>query len=132
MRSTQPLELTPKAVAQIEQMLGVLGRVVEHSLRERAHGPVGALMLLVELHAEEPLEERGKTERANPEQLGCHPRVEDVRRVPAVVLMQEPQIVIGVVQHDLDLPRFEQRAKSFGNADGERIEDRARLARGEL
>mgnify|MGYP003286824483 CR=1 FL=1 len=44
-----PVELAAQVVAQVEQPARVLRRVVEHSLRQRAHRPVGALMLLVEL-----------------------------------------------------------------------------------
>ena len=118
--SVQLRELVAKSVAEIEQVLGVLRRVVEHALRERSHRPVGALMLLVELHAEEPLEQRGQTERANAEQLCGDARVEDVRDSPAVVLMEQPQIVVGVVKDDFDVARLEQAPEPLGNSDRER------------
>ena len=97
-----PLELALQLVAQLEQVDRVLRGVVEHPLRQRPHRPVGALVLLVELHAEVPLEQRGEAERAEAEQLRCDARVEDVADVPAVVLLEQTQIVVGVVKDDLD------------------------------
>ena len=64
LRAARALQLGLQPVAQLEQIHRVLRRVVEHALRERAHRPVGALVLLVELHAEVALEQRGEPERA--------------------------------------------------------------------
>ena len=55
-RPAEPRELVAKPIAQVEQVLGVLSRVLEHARCKRAHGPVCALVLLVELHAKEPLQ----------------------------------------------------------------------------
>ena len=79
---------------------------------ERAHRPVGALVLLVELHPEVLLEQRGEPDRRNAEELGGDTSVEQARDAPAVVLPQEAQIVVGVVKDDLDLqdPRGARRA----------------------
>ena len=104
-----PLELGLEPVAKLQQMDGVLRRVVEHSLRQRPHGPVGALMLLVELHPEVPLEQRRETEGANAEELRRDARVEDVPGVPAIVLMQQSEVVVGVVKDDLHRRILEQR-----------------------
>ncbi len=127
-----PVQLLLQPIAQIEQIHRVLGRVAQHVGRERTHRPVGALMLLVELHAEVALEEGRQAEAPNPEDLRRHSRVEEVRRMPAVVLMQEPQVVVGIVKDDLDARRLEQPAERRRLADGQRIEHGAPLARGEL
>ena len=126
------LELVAESIAKIEQVLGVLCRVLEHARGEWPHGPIGALVLLVELYAEEPFEQRGEPERPNTEELGRDPRVEDIRDLPAVVLVKEPQVVVSVVEDDFHLTRFEKATEALGNADRERIENRAGFARREL
>ena len=50
-------ERAQDAVAQLEQKLGVLRGILEHPRREWSHRPVGALVLLLQLQAEEPLEQ---------------------------------------------------------------------------
>jgi hypothetical protein len=85
-------------------------------------------MLLVELYIEEPLQQRCQSKRADSQQLRGNSRVEDVLDVPAVVLVQEPQVVVGIVEHDFDFRRLQQRTESFGYADRERIEDGAGLS----
>ena len=72
------LELGAHLVAEIEQEGGVERGVVEHPLRERAQRPVGALVLLVELHAEVALEQRRESEGLDAEELRGDARVEDV------------------------------------------------------
>src|SRR5581483_3383176 len=47
-----PAEFVGQPVTQLEQMHRILRRVLQHSRRERAHGPVGTLVFLVELHVE--------------------------------------------------------------------------------
>src|SRR5262245_5177377 len=96
----------------------VLCRVVEHPLRQRSHGPIGALVLLVQLHSKKTLEQRGETERLEPEQLRRDTCVEDVTNVPAVILMEQTEIVIRVVKDDFDVAVLEQRAESGGVTDG--------------
>src|SRR6185437_15341690 len=126
------IEIGLQAVAQLEQMDRVLRGVVEHPLAERAHRPVGALVLFVELDPEVAFEERSEAERAEPEQLRSNARVEDVPHVPAVILLEEPQVVVGVVEHDLDVRALEERAEEGRRADGQRIDDRRLVARREL
>jgi hypothetical protein len=46
--------------------------------------------------------------------------------------MEQTQIVVGVVQHLLDALILEQLAKAFGAADGQRIDDRRRIASRQL
>jgi methylmalonyl-CoA mutase N-terminal domain/subunit len=79
-------------IAQAEKVDRVLRRVVEHVGRERPHGPIGALVLLVELHAEVLLEQRRQAEGLDAQQLRRHARVEHVAHVPAVVLMQQSEV----------------------------------------
>jgi hypothetical protein len=84
-----------------------------------AHRPVGALVLLVELDAEVALEQRRQPEGLDAEQLRGHARVEDVATLPAVVLVQQPQVVVGVVEDDLDVGS-RQRAPARQRPGGER------------
>ena len=46
------------------------------------------------------------------------------RDVPAVVLLQQTQVVVGVVEHDLDRRILEQRAEARGRPDRQRIDHR--------
>ena len=119
-------------VTQRQQMACVLRRIIEHVGRERAHAPIGALMLLVQLHAEELFEQGSEPERANAQQLRGHARVEEMRDTPPVILVQQAQIVIGVVQHDLDGAILEQGAKARRRADGQGIDHRFMVQRGQL
>src|SRR5881396_2512655 len=110
----------------------VLCGVFEHAWSERSHRPVGALMLFVELHTKEMFEQRCESERADAKQLRGDPRIEDVAHVPGVILLQEAQIVIRVVEHDLDGGRLKEMPELRGRADRQRIDDRRALARREL
>src|SRR6185503_4106226 len=125
-------ELVLQLVAQLQQVDGILRGVVEHALRERPHGPVGALMLLVELETEVSLEKRGEPERLEPEQLRGDAGVENVPNVPTIILVQQSQIIIRVVKHDLDAGILEQTAESSGRADRDGIDDCRLVARREL
>jgi hypothetical protein len=89
-------------------------------------------MFFVELYCKELLEERCKAERLDAEQLRGNPGVEDVIDVPAVVLMQQAEIVISIVKDDFDLWILENVAERFGHPDRERIYYRASFARGYL
>jgi hypothetical protein len=131
-RSTEPRELLGEPVAEAEKEVRVLRRVLEHVGRERTHRPVGALMLLLELEPEEALEQRGEPEGADPGELRGDARVEDVPDVPAIVLREEAQVVVGVVKDDLDLRVLEHAAEGFRRADRQRVDDRRRVARREL
>ncbi len=127
-----PLELALQLVAQLEQVDRVLRGVVEHPLRQRPHRPVGALVLLVELHAEVPLEQRGEAERAEAQKLRRDARVEDVADVPLVVLLEQTQIVVGVVKDDLDPRILEYAAERRRLPDGYGIDDGRAFAGREL
>mgnify|MGYP003346564600 CR=1 FL=1 len=70
--------------------------------------------------------------RLDPEQLRGDSGVEQVGRAPPVVLMQQAQIVVGVVEHDLDLGIGEQGAERRRRLDRERIDDAVMRARREL
>ena len=119
-------------VAQLEEMQRVLRRVVEHPLAQRPQRPVRALMLLVELHAEVALEERGQPERLEAEQLRGDPGVEDVADVPAVILVQEAEVVVRIVKDDLDVRILEERAQTGRAADRNRVDDGRLVARRKL
>ena len=127
-----PLELVAQQVAQLEQVPRVLCRIVQHAGRQRAHAPVGALVLLVQLEPEVLLQQRRKAEGGEAEELRRDPRVEDVRHPPAVVLVQEAQVVVSVVKDDFDPRVFHQPAQRRRRAEGQRVDDGAALIRGEL
>ena len=119
-------------VTQSEQMACVLRGVVEHVGRERSHAPVGALMFLVELEPEILLEQRRQSERLDAKQLRRHSRVEQMRDTPPVILMQQTQIVVGIVQHHLDIAIFEQCAEFLGRTDRQWIDHRFVVFGGKL
>ena len=89
-------------------------------------------MLLVELEPERALQQRREPERANAEQLRRDARVEEPARVPAVILMQQPEIVVGVVKHLLDRVALEDSPERSGLSDRQRIEHRGEVARAHL
>ena len=64
----------------------ILRRVLQHVRRERAHGPIRALMLFVELHREVLLEQCGEAEGTNAEKLSGDARIEDGAHLPSVIL----------------------------------------------
>jgi len=132
LHAPHPLELRRHPVLQLQQVERVLRRVVQHVRRERPHRPVGALVLLVQLHAEEPLQQRGQAERRVAQQLRRDPRVEDVAHLPAVVLLQQPQVVVGIVEHHFDIRVLEHVAEQLRLPDGYRIDHRVTRPRGEL
>src|SRR5258707_1025214 len=125
-------QLRRHPILQLQEVAGVLRGVIQHVCGERPHGPVSALMFLVEPDVEEPLEERGETEGRVPQQLGCDARVEDVRHVPAVVLLEKPEVVIGIVKDDFDVRTGEEIADSRRSTDREWVDDGVTVARGEL
>jgi len=49
------------------------------------------------------LQQRGQTQPGLAEELGGDPGVEDARGAESVLVFEEAQIVIGVVEHELDL-----------------------------
>ena len=52
--------------------------------------------------------------------------------VPAVILVKQSQVVIGIVKNDLDILVFQDLAESLRHADGEGVDDCASLARRDL
>src|SRR5512138_1090121 len=89
-------------------------------------------MLLVELDLEELLEQSRETERLYPEQLSRDACIEDVIDVPAIILVQQSEVVISVVKYNLDIGILEYVAECFRHSDGERIDDGAAFARRDL
>ncbi len=89
-------------------------------------------MFLVELHAEELLEQRGEPERLDAQKLRGNSRVEDVVDVPPIILMQQPQVVVGVVKHDLHFLILQNVAEGLRHPDRQRVDDRAPFARSDL
>ena len=67
-----------------------VGRGVgEHVARQRALGPVGALVGLVELEREVALEQRREADRLVSEELRADHRVDEVRRREAEVAVED-------------------------------------------
>src|SRR6202035_3091073 len=67
---SQGCELLAQERGEGDQMTRVGGRVLQHVARQRAAGPVGALMRLVEFLVEVLLQQRGQTEGLVSEELG--------------------------------------------------------------
>src|SRR5262252_942977 len=110
----------------------VLRGVVEHPLGQGTHRPVGALVLLVQLHAEVALQQRGQAERPQTQKLRGDARVEDVPDLPLVVLLQKSQVVVGVVKNDLDPGILEDSSEGGRLPDGYGVDDRGAVAGREL
>src|SRR5690606_16824369 len=85
--------------------------------------PVGALVLLVELHAEVLLQQTRQPDLRLTENLRGKLRVEEMRDAYAVVAGEKAQIVIGVVQDDLDRVTGEQGRQWRDIGDGQGIDD---------
>src|SRR5512141_974961 len=86
-------------------------------------------MLLVELHFEELLEKRSQPERLDAKQLRSDARVEDVVDVPAVILMKQTQVVVGVMEYDLHVRILKYVTQTLRHPDRKRVDDRAPFAR---
>src|SRR5579864_4397620 len=82
-------------------------------------------MLFVETHVKVALEKRSQAEGTNSQQLGGYSRIENVGDAPAVVLVQQPQVVIGIVKYHLDGAIFQEHAKFMERAGGEWVDDGA-------
>ena len=117
------LQKPTEFVAQAKEVASILRSVVKHIRGKRAHAPVGTLVFFVELQAKKLLEECSQAKSANTKQLRCDPRVEKIGDAPAVILVQQPQVVIGVMQHNLDAAVFQQRTEFFGCTYGERVDN---------
>ena len=113
-------------------MPGVGRRIGEHLVRERAGGPVGALIFLVEGDAEVLLEQCREPDPRLVEKLGGDPRVEEPRGSNAVLPLEQPQVVVGIVKDDFDPRVGEQRGKSLEALNGQRIDDGGALSRRNL
>jgi len=110
-------------VAQCREVSGVGRRVVEHLGRQRPPRPVGSLVLLVELHGEVLLEQCRQPYRGLTEELRRDARVEQPPRAHPVVAVQDPQVVVGVVEDHLDRGIGEDRAERRDVANGQWIDD---------
>src|SRR5688500_882813 len=110
----------------------MLRGIVEHAAGERPQRPGGPLVLLVRLYVEELVEERSEAEGLDPQELCRNASVGDVVDVPAIILVQQPQVVVGVMKDHLDLRVEKNLPEPFGHAYGKRVDDRALVARGYL
>src|SRR5438105_4865528 len=132
MPATATLQLALHVIAQLQQVARVLRGVLEHVRRQWPHRPIRSLVFFVQPDVEVLLQQRRKTERLDAEQLRRNTRVENFGDVPAVILMQQPQVVIGVVKNYLDTIALKQLAQFRRRSDRKWIDDRASLARGNL
>src|SRR5687767_6064145 len=89
-------------------------------------------MLLVELHLEELIEQRREPEGFYPEKLRGDSRIEDAIDLPAIVLMEQAKVVVGVMKNDLDLRILEYLTEAGRHSDRQRVDDRALVARRDL
>ena len=96
-------EFASEQVAQGGQVPDVEAGVIEQFRRDGATGPVGFLAVFVELDVEMFFEERGEPDALAPEELGGEHRVKNAFGAEAAAVMQEPQIEIAAVHHQMKL-----------------------------
>jgi hypothetical protein len=80
-------QLLTQAVVDVQQVMRVLGRVVEHFGGEGAHAPVAELVLFVGVHAAVHLQQVCEGERGVVERLRSHVGIKTVHRVQAEVAL---------------------------------------------
>jgi hypothetical protein len=93
--------LTRHQIAQRGQIPHVEGRIIQQLLRQRALGPVRPLPVLVELHLELLLDQRGEPHPRPAEDLTGEHGVEEALRPKAAQVMQQPQVEIAAVHHEM-------------------------------
>src|SRR5205085_1265468 len=120
----QSREAGAQRLAQRRQVLRVGGGERVDDRRQRRARPVGLLVLLGELHAHVLFEQRGEPDRWLARELGGDTGVEQPARPEAVVAVQDPQVVVGIVEDLLDLRVIEQPAHGREVGDRERVDDR--------
>src|SRR4051812_21102739 len=89
-------------------------------------------MLFVESDVEVLLEKCSQAERLDSEELRGNPRVEDFGDMPAIILMEKAQIVVGIVKDDFHGTTLEQLTKLCRRADRKGVDDRASVSRRQL
>ena len=104
-------------------MACVVRRIRQHRGREGSLGPIGFLVRFAELHTEVLLEQGGEADGGFSSELSREPRVEHMTRVKAVVAVQDPQIVVRVVEDLFHDGIREQRADFAEVVHGEWIND---------
>ena len=91
-------------------MLRVGGGVREHGGRQRSARPIGLLVLLRELHPHVLFEQRREPHGRLARELGGDTSVEQPVRPEAVVPVEDPEVVVGIVEYLLDLRVVQQPA----------------------
>ncbi len=109
-QSTERREPGAQLLAQRRQVRRIRRRIGEHGRRERATRPVRLLVLLCELHAGILFQQCREADRRLAGQLGGDARVEQPPRSESVVTIENPQVVIRVVEDLLDLRVGQQPA----------------------
>ena len=104
----------------LQKIVGVLDRVIEHLRRERTPGPVGLLRGFGEFHPEVALDERGEAEFRNAAEARGDHGVEDAFRCRKADAAEQAQIVVGAVNNEL--LAVEGREKGIERKAGERID----------
>src|SRR5678815_969367 len=89
-------------------------------------------MFLVQLHPEKLLEQCSKTKRLDAQELRGNASVENAVDMPAVILVEKSQIIVGIMKHHLDLGILKNVTECLRHSDGKRIDYRASFARRQL
>ncbi|GIX65001.1 uncharacterized protein BcabD6B2_44360 [Babesia caballi] len=85
---------------KVQQVVRVGARVGEHAARDGAHAPVGELVRLVQVHAEEVLDEGGKrVPAAQAKHVGGLEGVEQVDHVDTEVALKPEDVALRAVHH---------------------------------
>jgi hypothetical protein len=107
------IELFADAIAQGQQEVGVQPGVAHLGVAQRAASPVGALLRLVELHVEVPIEHRGQAHAVVTQRRAGDARVEQVLEAHAVAALEQGQVELPVVQHLDHVGIGEHRSQSL-------------------
>jgi hypothetical protein len=135
--------LDPAQAALLEQLLmqeipqrrkvpRVRRGVGEHGRRERTERPVGALELFVEPDAEVFFEQRRQANAGLVEKLGRDARVEQPRGAKPEFMAEQPKIVIGIMEYELDARISQQLPEARKPSHGQWIDQPGLRSAGEL
>jgi hypothetical protein len=129
------LELAPEPLRERQQIEHVGGGIAHLLLRERPARPVGALLVLRQIHVEVARRYPGQAYRRIAEQLRRDHRVEQIRELEPAVALEHEDVVLGGVEDLADLRRREhgpEWRELGGAAERDRIDQVDLPARADL
>ena len=106
------LQFGDRIVAQAEQVMGIQLRITQRFFFEGALAPVGALELLVQLHAVVMLQHIGQPHAVVAENAHGPHGVEEIGQRPAEIPQQQHQIILSGMENLLDARIFNDGAQT--------------------